>query len=40
MEEGAFKEGMEVDKKEQRKSTPGRGDSVYEAPKLDKSLAN
>ena len=36
MEEGAFKEGIE-DKKQ--KSMPGRRDNVYEASKLDKSLA-
>ena len=37
MDEGAFKEGIEDDKKQ--KSMPGRWDNVYEAPKLDKSLA-
>ena len=36
MEEGSFKEGID-DKKQ--KSMPGRQDNVYEAPKLDKSLA-
>ena len=37
MEEGAFKEGIEGDKKQ--KNMPGRRDNVYEASKLDKSLA-
>ena len=37
MEEGALKEGIEDDK--EQKSMPGRRDNVYEASKLDKSLA-
>lgn len=31
---------MEIDKKEQKKSIPGRGNKMYKAPELDKSLAN